>query len=146
MFPEARFVHIVRDPYVVFASTVKLWKSLYQIQGLQLARFQGLEEYVLRSFERMYESFEQERPTLAASQLVELRYEDLVREPVEQLRALYERLELGDFAAALPAINGYLRGVRDYQTNRHQLAPELAAEVDRRWGPFMRRFGYPLGG
>ena len=28
MFPDARFVHIVRDPYVVFPSTVNLWKSL----------------------------------------------------------------------------------------------------------------------
>ena len=29
LFPDARFVHIVRDPYVVFPSTVNLWKSLY---------------------------------------------------------------------------------------------------------------------
>ena len=28
MFPDARFVHIVRDPRVVFPSTVRLWKSM----------------------------------------------------------------------------------------------------------------------
>ena len=28
MFPGALFLHIVRDPYVVFPSTVNLWKSL----------------------------------------------------------------------------------------------------------------------
>ena len=29
LFPDALFVHIVRDPYVVFSSTVHLWKTLY---------------------------------------------------------------------------------------------------------------------
>src|SRR5207249_4401986 len=35
LFPEARFVHIIRDPCVVFPSTVNLWKSLYRTHGLQ---------------------------------------------------------------------------------------------------------------
>ena len=35
LFPDAQFVHIVRNPYVVFPSTVNLWKSLYEVQGLQ---------------------------------------------------------------------------------------------------------------
>ena len=31
LFPEAIFIHIVRDPFVVFPSTVNLWKSLYRV-------------------------------------------------------------------------------------------------------------------
>jgi hypothetical protein len=34
LFPEARFVHIVRDPVVVFPSTVNLWKSLRDFPSL----------------------------------------------------------------------------------------------------------------
>ena len=30
LFPDARFIHIVRNPYVIFPSTIKLWKCLYQ--------------------------------------------------------------------------------------------------------------------
>ena len=36
MFPDAIFLHIVRDPYVVFPSTVNLWRSLYLTHGLQI--------------------------------------------------------------------------------------------------------------
>src|SRR5262249_13020715 len=35
LFPDARFVHIVRNPYVVFPSTVNLWKTLYETHGFQ---------------------------------------------------------------------------------------------------------------
>ena len=33
MFPDAKFVHIVRDPMVIFPSTVHLWKTLYLRKG-----------------------------------------------------------------------------------------------------------------
>jgi len=55
LFPQAKFIHIVRDPYVVFPSTVHLWKSLYSTQGLQVPTFQGLDEFVLETFSRMDE-------------------------------------------------------------------------------------------
>ena len=35
VFPDARFVHIVRDPLALFPSTVRLWRTLSQVQGLQ---------------------------------------------------------------------------------------------------------------
>ena len=44
MFPDARFVHIVRDPYVVFSSTVNLWKSLVKTHGLQTPTYHGVQE------------------------------------------------------------------------------------------------------
>ncbi|MFM8706761.1 MAG: sulfotransferase family protein, partial [Planctomycetia bacterium] len=46
MFPEARFLHIVRDPFAVFGSTMRLWKSLDEGQGLQVTRGEHLEGYV----------------------------------------------------------------------------------------------------
>src|SRR5205085_12402082 len=54
MFPNAVFIHIVRDPYVVFPSTVNLWRTLFRTHGLQKPTCAGLEEYVLRTVERMY--------------------------------------------------------------------------------------------
>ena len=51
MFPKAKFVHIVRDPYVIFPSTVNLWKRLYRDEGLQVPTYEGLEEHVFSSFD-----------------------------------------------------------------------------------------------
>jgi hypothetical protein len=145
-FPEARFVHIVRDPYKVFPSTVKLWKALYETQAFQMPRFQGLEEYVLACFERMYAQFDRDRVLVPAGRLHELRYEDLVADPAGELRLLYERLGLGDFGRIAGKLEVYRQRTKDYQTNRFELGTDMRSEIDRRWGPFTRRYGYCGGG
>jgi hypothetical protein len=35
MFPQAKFIHIVRDPCEVFSSTVRLWRALFETQACQ---------------------------------------------------------------------------------------------------------------
>src|SRR5262249_51674170 len=59
LFPDARFVHIVRDPYAVYPSTINLWKSLYITFGLQRPTFKGLDERVLKTFVRVYDKIEE---------------------------------------------------------------------------------------
>ena len=142
MFPKAKFVHIVRDPQVIFPSTVNLWKRLYRDQGLQVPRYKGLEEYVFQTFTRMYDTFERDRGLIGPGQFCEVRYEELVADPVEQMRLVYQRLELGDFESARPAIERYFAGQKDYKTNRYQTTPEQQAEVARRWGKYVEQYGY----
>jgi hypothetical protein len=144
MFPDARFVHIMRDPYVVFPSTVKLWKSLYETQGLQKPTFAGLDEYVFETYQRMYERLEEGRRLIAPGRFVELKYEDLVRDPVSQMRAVYEGLQLGGFDQHRPRLEAYLQGVAGYERNRYNLTPALRDEITRRWGPIIRRYGYAV--
>ena len=142
IFPRARFIHIVRDPRVLFPSTVNLWKKLCETQHIQTPRFEGLEEFVFRTFERMYAAYDRDRAALPANRLYEVRYEDLVRDPLGQLRAIYRQLELGDFEPARPGVERYLAEVKDYQTNRYEIAPAHEAEIRRRWGGYMQRYGY----
>jgi hypothetical protein len=142
MFPGAKFVHIVRDPFAVFSSTMRLWPSLYDSQALQRPRYDGLEEYVYSSFERMYRAFAEQKNRILPQNFCELRYEDLVRDPVAQMENVYDHLRLGDFEVARPKIEAYMQSQKDYKPNRHQIAPETRAQISRRWGPFMRQYGY----
>jgi len=74
--------------------------------------------------------------------LHEVRYEDLVADPEGELRLLYERLGLGDFGPIADKLEVYRQRTKDYQTNRFELGTDMRSEIDRRWGPFMRRYGY----
>ncbi len=142
LFPDARFVHIVRDPYVVFPSTVNLWKSLYRKHGLQRPTFAGLDDYVFTTFRRLYERLEEGRRLVDPAHFYELHYEDLTRDPVGQMRALYEHLGLGGFDRVLPRLEEYLRQVAGYETNRYELSAEQRVEITRRWGDIICRLGY----
>jgi len=144
LFPDARFVHIVRDPYVLFPSTVNLWKSLYNTHGLQKPTFDGLDEYVYETFNRIYDGLEKGRKLVQPERFYELHYEDLVRDPVGKLKALYEHLELGGFDELLPRLEKHLAQNAGYETNRYDLSPEVRAEITRRWGKVIRQYGYAV--
>lgn len=144
MFPQARFVHITRNPYVIFPSTVNLWKSLYRKHGLQNPTFAGLEEHVFATFVRMYERFEEGRRLVPHGHFHELKYEDLVRDPMGELEKTYRVLGLGQFDDVRPRVQEYLDKTKGYETNKYELAPELKMEIGRRWGPIFQKFGYAI--
>jgi hypothetical protein len=142
LFPDARFVHIVRDPHVVFPSTVHLWKSLYETHGLQIPTFAGLEEHVFSTFLHLYEKLEEGRKLVAPDRFFELRYEDLVSDPIRHMQSLYDHLGLGDFDVLRPKLERYVAEHADYETNQYDLPVDRQAEVERRWGTVIDRLGY----
>jgi hypothetical protein len=142
MFPKARFIHIVRNPFVIFPSTINLWKRMYRNDGLQVPTYDGLDEHVFATFARMYEVFERDRSLIPPGQLSEVRYEDLVAEPLRQMERIYGELHMGEFERVQPKMAAYFAEKADYKTNRYQLPADLAEEVVRRWGPYFDRYGY----
>ena len=63
-------------------------------------------------------------------------------EKTQEMEKLYQVLELGDFESLRPHLASYLESQKSYQTNKHNLSPEMVAKLADRWGPYMRRYGY----
>ncbi len=144
LFPEAGFVYIARNPRDVFPSTLHTLKALASSQGLQnpIPADDGpLKEYVLAMFERLFSAYERDRATIRTGRLVEIRYEDLVADPVEVLGRVYGGLGL-DFGAARPVAAAWLASRPAYRRNVYWLDEPTAAIVRERWRPYCLRFGY----
>jgi hypothetical protein len=145
MFPTAQFVHLVRDPYALYTSTLRLWKSLHLAQGLQVPKDeQWLSEYVLTTHDQMYAAFNEDRELLGENQLVELRYEDLVANPKQELQNIYQQLELGEFSRAKTAVDAYLHEVKDYRPSQVILDTPTRQLVNQRWAGYFKQYGYDL--
>lgn len=142
MFPGAKFVHLIRDPRAIFGSSMRLWQTLDYDQGLQIPRHEHLKEFVFDACQRMYRGFERQKMQLAPGTLHELRYEDLVQHPVDEMQRLYEALDLGEFERARYRIEEYLRGKREYRASRYEFEPELEDEIRRRWAFYFKNYGY----
>jgi omega-hydroxy-beta-dihydromenaquinone-9 sulfotransferase len=142
MFPDARFIHIVRNPYVVYPSTVNLWKSLYRAFALVRPTSEGIEEQVLKDFVHLYRKVEEAKSRVDFDRFYELHYEELVRDPVGQMGALYDHLGLGEFENVLPKLQKYVGENQGYETNRYRLSEEDAAKIDANWGDVIQAYGY----
>jgi hypothetical protein len=146
MFPDARFIHIVRNPYDVFPSTVKLWKSLAEKHGVQTPHHRNIKERVLQTLPHLYAKLEEGKKRVRPDRFHELRYEDLVRDPLGEVRQIYDRLELGGFEELRPRLAEYLHRNANYETNKFRLAPAQRDEITQRWGDVIRHYGYPIEG
>jgi hypothetical protein len=142
LFPGAKFIHIVRNPYSLYPSTMRLWQSLDEVQGLQMPKGKGLDEYVFDCLTRMYGGYETQRQKLDPASVVDLRYEDLIADPVGEVAKLYERLDLGDFELVRDKIAAFVGAQKDYKPNQHQMDEALKARIRERWAAYFEQYGY----
>ncbi|HVQ10536.1 MAG TPA: sulfotransferase, partial [Methyloceanibacter sp.] len=144
LFPDARYIYISRNPLKVFPSTVKLWRALYSTQGLHNPPNLDpwLDDYVLDMFARLTEDFEADKHLIPKDKLIELRYEDLVKDPIGKLRDLYARLKIGDFEAARPRMQAYLDAQNDHRVSEYEMPPELKRKLIERLKPYIDRYEY----
>jgi hypothetical protein len=146
LFPGAKFIHMTRHPEELFVSTRRLWMTLYQVQGLQVPRYAELDEYIFQCFERMYGGYERQRHAIAPDHLCDVRYEELVRNPVEQVAEIYQKLDLGDFEAMRPELQSLLHERKGYRPNLHaELEPELQTQIRQRWASYYETYDYSNG-
>ncbi|HEY2783474.1 MAG TPA: sulfotransferase [Fimbriiglobus sp.] len=143
LFPDARFVHIVRDPYVVYSSTVNLWIALAKKHGLQTLRDRSaIEEKVLRNFRVMHERYEEGKKLIPPGRLVEVRYEEIVKDLVGGTEAIYHGIGLDGFEAVRSKVEAYVAKTRNYETNKYAITDELKAKIRDRWGDIITMQGY----
>jgi omega-hydroxy-beta-dihydromenaquinone-9 sulfotransferase len=143
LFPDAQFVHIVRDPYTVYASTKKLWRDSFAHAHLQNPSPELVEELILSWYTELFSLFERDKALIPPQGLHELRFEDLEARPVEVLAGTYEKLGLLDFEPFRRRLAAYGKSTQNYKKNLHQLDEIDRARVADRWRATFERYGYP---
>jgi len=144
LWPEAKFIHIHRNPYVVFDSMRNFYDKLLRELALQHADGIDVDSLILEAYARMMQALVRDAAALPAEALVEVRFADFEREPLGELERIYATLGLDGFARHRPHFEAYLATVRGYRKHRHALSPEAVAGVQRHLGPVLERWGYGL--
>lgn len=144
LFPDARFIHIHRDPYTVFRSTQRLFARAVPEAYLQQPPPGGHDEGILRRYRAMYTVFFQDRDLIPAGQYVEVAYEDLEHDMLGVVAHIYDTLNLLGFAKMQPALQQYVDSLSDYQKNVHEALPEtLRQRVAEAAHDCFAAWGYP---
>ena len=144
LFPDAKFIHIHRNPYKVFLSTQKFYRVLFEELSLQGPGPSDLDPFILATYTRMMNALIDDTAHLPSERYVEFSYDELMEQPMASLEHIYTQIDLGDFKAAAPAFEAYLATVRDYKKGVHEMDPGIASQVTEAWRPFIERWGYDV--
>ncbi len=144
MFPRARFVHLHRDPYVVFQSSRHYFQTAAWYANLQKFDPSIFESQIIRRYAVLYDAYLQQRDLIPPGRLHELSYDSLTSDPLGELRRLYTSLGLASFTDIQVRVEQYLDSVAKYQTNRYgTLGNDERHRVASAWGRYFQAFGYP---
>ncbi len=144
LFPDARFVHVHRNPYLVFSSTRRrrgLVGELFRLQRSDEAE----DEMLIRRYSDMYDCFFAERPLIPAGRYHEVAFEDLERDPVGQLRETYAKLDLVDFGQVEAPVRQYVASLSGFRKNEYPALPgTLRSQIGSAWRRSFEEWGYAL--
>jgi hypothetical protein len=144
LFPDARFLHIHRDPYTVFQSTRHLNNVLTRALQFQSAAQEDLDAGVIRRYQVMHDAYFEERRLIPPGRFHEIAFEELERDPIPQIRNVYEQLQLSGFDEVLPRLTSYVDSLAGYRKNEYpDLSPALRARVYEAWRRNFDEWGYP---
>lgn len=144
LFPEAQFVHIVRNPYKVFLSAKHLWHELGSHSCLQIPDDELLERRILQWYMDLFLLFERDRNMIPEGSLHEMKFEELQAKPLQELEALYNTLGMVGFESFKERAETYLQSIRGYQKNVYNLDENAREKVSHHWREAFERYGYSL--
>jgi omega-hydroxy-beta-dihydromenaquinone-9 sulfotransferase len=146
IFPDARFVHIHRNPFDVFQSIRHTYDKVAPWVTLQRPELDGLDERILRQNREVVEAFFDERSLIPRGRFHEVSFAALEADPIGQVRGIYEGLGLPDFGYVEPGLRRYIESLSGYQKNAFpQLSAQERGRVAREWRRCFDEWGYPLG-
>jgi hypothetical protein len=145
LYPEAKFIHIYRNPYDVYLSTERLYERILPITSFQKANNHNMEKYIIEAYSKMYQKYFLERKNIPSNQLFEVSYESFVKEPVATIQKAYKHLGLNGFKEAEEIFSREINNVVSYKKNKYNSIPESIKEkINADWKFAFEEFGYEL--
>jgi len=142
IFPDARFIHIYRNPYKVYLSTIKMRNRVLDKLALQKGSKDEIETQVIDYYIRVMNSYFETEKLIPKENLIDIKYEDLVKDPIKQVKTIYSKLRLPGIEKALPEMQKYLDRKADYKVNVYSIDKKILKRVKDNWSFTIDRWGY----
>lgn len=144
MFPDSKFIHIHRNPYRVYQSTEKLYRTAIASSALQKFNMdKELSRRIIERYARMYDAYAQQASAIPEGQICEISYEALERDPYSVISGLYTCLKLDGFEAYAPILKKASETAKKYKKNTYTvLEQNLKEEIYQATQKYFDLWGY----
>lgn len=108
MFPNAKFIYLMRNPYTVFESTRSFFTNTIQPLKLQDISEEALQENILSVYAKLYHKYEADKQFIPEGNLVEVKFEDYEKNAFDLTQEIYQKLSIPGFEEAKADIAAYV--------------------------------------
>jgi hypothetical protein len=146
MYPDARFIHIYRNPVDVILSTRHFFSHM--MPGLNLHRidFEKVNSDIYDIYDRMIHDYLETKSLIPEGNLVEVRYEELSKQPEHEIKRIYDHFALEGYEKAAPIIHKYAQAKKGYVKNKYSIKKPLLDEILSHTDFAMKEWGYDVPG
>ncbi|MBQ7684213.1 MAG: sulfotransferase, partial [Bacteroidaceae bacterium] len=142
LFPNAKFIYLMRNPYTVFESTRSFFTQTIAPLKLQGVSDDQIEQYAIEVYPRLYRAYQDQKRFIPEGNLYEVRFEEFERDAYATTQDIYQKLRLPGWEEAEPAIRAYIESKRGYKKNRYEYKPRTIQLVNEHWGQAIDDWGY----
>ena len=139
IYPDAKFIHIVRDPQDVIPSTLHLYQIILPEFSLQDESKLNLKEYVFDYYELVMKKFLASKSKLSGDQFCELKYEEFIENPLAVLQKVVSDLKLKSSPDSLEA---FFESRRNFSRNKFSRDPDLEKMISERCNNIIELYHY----
>ena len=133
LFPKAKFIHIYRNPYLVFYSTKNLCNKLLLHWSFHDVDEKQIESNIFIIYRKLMSAFFETKHLIPAENLIEIRYEDFIGNEIEFLKSIYEQFNIFNCETSENKIKKYLTLNSSYQKNKYSFDKETLEKIDKNW-------------
>ncbi|MEG1648548.1 MAG: sulfotransferase [Rikenellaceae bacterium] len=144
MFPNAKFIFLMRNPYTVFESTKSFFTSTIQPLKLQDITNEEIESNFITAYSKLYDQYQSQKHLIPKGNLIEIKFEDFESDPIEATKRIYNTLSLKGFEDALPAMEKYVGKKKGYKKNSYDYAPSTRKIVEDNWSKALTDWNYKI--
>ncbi|NIA09940.1 MAG: sulfotransferase [Nitrospiraceae bacterium] len=143
MFPDAKFVHIYRNPYHVFLSMKRDINSempLYSVQ--KPGDDDSIEKAMAGLYNHMFDKFFKEKGNIPDGNFTEVRYEDLIEKPLKEVERVHKELGLSGFEEHKNDFAGYIAAQSGIKPHVYSIDGQLKEKIYGYWKYTIDKWGY----
>lgn len=119
LFPDSKFIYLHRDPKEVKLSTIRMFKSMTQVNALQELHEENLAEEIENIHLKLLKGYEQQRQSIRRGNLIEIEYTDLITNPLTVVRSIYETLGISGFEKSQPEFEEFIEAQKSYKPHQY---------------------------
>ncbi len=142
LYPDARFIHIHRNPYHVYKSTWKLYQKILPIFSFQHIDSKTLDTYILKTYQNLYTNFLRDKHLIPDKNLIELSFDEFISDPISTIKKTYDHLRLTSYNKAHQNFVSYATKHKDYKATTYSFTEKEKLKIYSQWKHMFKAYNY----